>query len=160
MKGIVVYYSKTGNNRKIGEVLKEKLNFASEEIIDKKRREGIFGFIISGYDALFKRLTQIENLKQDIENFDHIIIGTPVWAGNITPAIRTFLVNYKDKIKNYSVFSVSGFGEKNIKILDDFENIVGFKPKVFMFIKDDELKNNQFEDKINKFIENILKWKK
>lgn len=157
MKGIVVYYSKTGNNRKIGEVLKEKLNFASEEIIDKKRREGIFGFIISGYDALFKRLTQIENLKQDIENFDHIIIGTPVWAGNITPAIRTFLVNYKDKIKNYSVFSVSGFGEKNIKILDDFENIVGFKPKVFMFIKDDELKNNQFEDKINKFIENILK---
>lgn len=157
MKGIVVYYSKTGNNRKIGEVLKEKLNFASEEIIDKKRREGIFGFIISGYDALFKRLTQIENLKQDIENFEHIIIGTPVWAGNITPATRTFLVNYKNKIKNYSVFSVSVFGEKNIKILDDFENIVGFKPKVFMFIKDDDLKNNQFEDKINKFIENILK---
>ncbi len=157
MKGIVVYYSKTGNNRKIGDVLKEKLNFASEEIIDKKRREGIFGFIISGYDALFKRLTQIENLKQDIENFEHIIIGTPIWAGNITPAIRAFLVNYKDKIKNYSVFSVSVFGEKNIKILDDFENIVGFKPKVFMFIKDDDLKNNQFEDKINKFIENILK---
>lgn len=157
MKGIIVYYSKTGNNKKLGEILKEKLNFTSEEIIDKKRREGILGFIVSGYDALFKRLTQIENLKQDIENFEHIIIGTPVWAGNITPAIRTFLVENKDKIKNYSVFSVSVYGEKNIKILNDFENIIGFKPKVFMFIKDDDLKNNKFEDKVNKFIENILK---
>lgn len=157
MKGIVVYYSKTGNNKKLGEIIKEKLNFTSEEIIDKKRREGVFGFIISGYDALFKRLTQIEKLKQDIENFEHIIIGTPIWAGNITPAIRTFLVENKDKIKNYSVYSVSGFGEKNIKILDEFEKIIGFKPKVFMFVKDDDLRNNQFEDKINKFIENVLK---
>lgn len=160
MNGIILYYSKTGNNRKLGEILKEKLNFSVEEIIDKKRREGVLGFIVSGYDSLTKRLTQIEKIKSNIESFDHIIIGTPIWAGNITPAIRTFLVENKNKIKSYSIFSVSELGKKNSKILNDIEKIVGFKPKSYVFIKNVELKKNLVEEKINRFVENVLKWKK
>lgn len=160
MNGIILYYSKTGNNKKLGEILKEKLNFSLEEIIDKKRRDGFFGFIISGYDAFTKRLTKIEDLNSKIDNFDHVVIGTPIWAGNITPAIRTLLIQNKDKIKSYSIYSVSAYGEKNSKIINDFVKIIGFEPKSYIFIKDIELKKNLIEDKINKFVEVILKWKK
>ncbi|MDI6860493.1 MAG: hypothetical protein QMD25_00545 [Caldisericia bacterium] len=157
MKGIILYYSRTGNNKKLAKILKEKLSFSLEEIIDRKRRDGIIGFIISGYDALTKKLTKIEKLNSNIENFEHIVIGTPIWAGNITPAIRTFLLENKDKIRSYSVYSVSEFGEKNLKILDDFEKIIGFKAKSYLFLKDSELEKNIFENKVNKFIDNILK---
>ncbi|MCX8094990.1 MAG: flavodoxin domain-containing protein [Caldisericia bacterium] len=157
MRGIIIYYSKTGNNERIANYLKEKLNFQIEKIIDKKKREGVIGFIISGFDALTKKLTQIEKLNNNLENFDHIIIGTPIWAGNITPAIRTFIMEYKDKIKSYSIFSVSGLGEKNSKVLKDLEELIGYRSKNFIFLKESELSKNLYEDKLKRFIEELEK---
>jgi flavodoxin len=157
MKGLIVFYSRTGKNEAVAKILSEKLNFEFEKIIDKKKRLGIFGFIISGYEALTEKLTEIENLKHDLSNFEHIIIGTPVWAGKITPAVRTFLIKYGKDISFYSIFSVSGFGEKNSKILNDFTKIIGKEPKSNLMLKENEINDLEKLEKFISFIDNIKK---
>lgn len=98
MKSVIFYYSKTGKNKKLVEMLNRNGDFEVEEIIDNKNRNGVIGFMRSGFEAITKRLTKIENLKLNPDNFEHIIIGTPVWAGNLTPAIRTFLVRDRKSV--------------------------------------------------------------
>lgn len=157
MKIGIFYYSKTGKNKELANILSKKSNSEMEEIVDKKNRNGILGFLRSGFDAFTKKLTEINNLKLDPSNFDHIIIGTPVWAGNITPAIRTFLIKYKESIKNYSVISVSAFGEKNLKIVNDLEKILNKKPNLTLFLSEKDLKKGDINSKIENFVEGLIK---
>lgn len=155
MKTLVVFYSRTGNNKKIADLIKEKIGGDIEEIIDLKNRKGLIGWIRSGMDASLKRETKIKDIVNDPENYDMIIVGTPVWAGSITPALRTYLNRNKDKIKDYALFSVSGFGEKNRKISDVIKSILKKKPKAVLFISDKELKKKLYSNKLNDFIKNI-----
>ena len=155
MKTLVVFYSRTGNNKKIADLIKEKIGGDIEEIIDLKNRKGLIGWIRSGMDASLKRETKIKDIVSDPENYDMIIVGTPVWAGSITPALRTYLNRNKDKIKDYALFSVSGFGERNRKISDVIKSILRKEAKAVLFISDKELKKKLYSNKLNDFIKNI-----
>ncbi len=90
MKTLVVYYSRTGNTKYVAEKIAENLGAETCEVIDKKSRKGRFTFLTGGYESLRKKLTEIE-VSKNVENYDFIIIGSPVWANGITPAIRTFI---------------------------------------------------------------------
>lgn len=90
MQTLVIYYSRTGNTRFVAEKIAEQLSADICEVIDKKNRQGRLAFVKGGYDSLRKKLTKIEVSKK-IDNYDLIIIGSPVWADGITPAIRTFI---------------------------------------------------------------------
>ncbi len=155
MKCLIVYYSRTGKNRKIAELIKEKIGGDVEEIIDLKNRRGFIGWIRSGKDAFLSRDTNIRPSNNDPANYDLIIIGTPVWAGNLTPAVRKYLKDYHDKIKSYSLFSVSGFGEKNTKIINKVKDILKKEPLSTLFISERELKKELYKDKLNMFIETL-----
>lgn len=155
MKTLVVFYSRTGNNKKIADLIKEKIGGDIEEIIDLKNRKGLIGWIRSGMDASLKRETKIKDMVSDPENYDMIIVGTPVWAGSITPALLTYLNRNKDKIKDYALFSVSGFGEKNRKISAVIKSILKKEPKAVLFISDKELKKKLYSNQLNDFIKNI-----
>ena len=65
MKILVVYYSRTGNTRKVAEEIENTLNCDIEEIIDTKNRSGLLNYITSGFQASRKKLTTLENIKND-----------------------------------------------------------------------------------------------
>jgi len=70
MKAMVVCYSRTGNTRLVAEKIAEGLNVELEEIMDKKDRKGVFGFLRSGYEAIFKKLTDIQSINKNTEEYD------------------------------------------------------------------------------------------
>ena len=103
METLVVYYSRTGNTKFVAEKIAEHIGAKTCEVIDKKSRKGRFAFIKGGYESIRKKLTEIEVPKK-IENYDLVIIGTPVWADGITPAIRTFIVKNDFSNKKIACF--------------------------------------------------------
>jgi len=109
MRPLVVYYSRTGSNKTMAEAIAKAIAGDCSEIVDCRKRNGVLGFLRSGSDACRRKLTHIE-LKVDPAAHDLIIIGTPIWAGRMTPAARTFLTNYKLTGKQLAFFSVSGGG--------------------------------------------------
>ena len=104
MKSLVVYYSRSGNTRFVAEQIAKEIGGDIEEIIDKKRRKGLLGFVLSGYDATRGRITKIEPIKRSPKDYDLVFVGTPMWNKRITPAVRTFLRDNNFSEKRVALF--------------------------------------------------------
>ena len=148
MKSLITYYSKTGNTKKIASEIAKILKADVDEIIDLKKRAGFFGFLIAGKDALFKKTTKI-NFKKNPTNYDLVVIGTPIWAGTITPAVRTYLKN--NKFKKLAFFSTCA--NKNKKGFQQME-LLSKKPLVMLDLPAKEIKNN-YKTKLNEFCKKL-----
>ena len=95
MKTLVIYYTRTGNTKFIAETIAAELGSEIEEVVDLKNRQGKLSFMPAGRDAMRGKETEIAQTKRTPTDYDLIIIGQPIWAGNPTPAIRTY-VNKND----------------------------------------------------------------
>ena len=91
MKTLVIYYTRTGNARFMAENIVAELGADIEEVVDLKNRQGVLAFMPAGRDAMRGKETEIAQTKRTPTDYDLIIIGQPVWAGNPTPAIRTYM---------------------------------------------------------------------
>ncbi|MGM0405427.1 MAG: flavodoxin family protein [Thermoplasmatota archaeon] len=159
MKILISFYSRTGTTRKAAEDIEDALivqdvKVKTEEVIDKKDRDGKTGYVIAGKDAMMKKETEIEEVSYDPENFDMLIVGTPVWAGKMTPAIRTYMEKYKDEIDHAAFFCTHGGGGES-KTFDDMKEIVG-EPREVLSLRDKEVKEREHLDDISNFSERIL----
>lgn len=104
MKSLVVYYSRSGNTRFVAEQISQEIGADIAEIVDKKKRKGLFGFILSGYDATRGRLTKIVEIEKSPLDYDLIVIGTPMWNKRIVPAVRTYLKENSFSGKHVALF--------------------------------------------------------
>jgi len=154
MKTLVVYYSRSGNTKVVAEELSKKIKCDIEEIIDTKNRKGIIGWLISGRDAHSKKLTTIKEIRKDPSKYDIVAIGTPVWAGRMAPAIRTYINENKGKFKNVGFFCTCGSSPGDIKTFGEMEDYMGITPLSKLSITTKELKTNH-EDNIKSFIKGI-----
>lgn len=91
MRSLVVYYTRTGNAKFVAETIAAELGSDIEEIVDLKKRAGTLGWITAGKDATQEKETQIGSVTYVPQDYELIVIGTPIWAWKPTPAIRTYL---------------------------------------------------------------------
>ncbi|MHA2164013.1 MAG: flavodoxin family protein, partial [Candidatus Thorarchaeota archaeon] len=106
MTYLVVYYSRTGNNRTIAEAIANALSADIDEIIDKKKRQGRLNWLRAGGDSRGGKLTENEYEKNPQE-YDTVIIGAPIWAWNPIPPLRTYLKEVDLKGKRVAFFICS-----------------------------------------------------
>ena len=103
----------------------------------------------SGYESIREKLTEIEVSKK-IDEYNFVIIGSPVWAGKIPPAIRTFLVKNDFRRKKIAVFVTVG-GNKPQKALNSMKEIISPQNSIAELgiteaLKDKEEINNKIFD--------------
>ncbi len=97
MKSIVIYYSYTGNTKKIAEKLLDILKQKGEaEIHRLSPTDESNNFFAQAIRAFAGKKATLSNKSFDLSNYDLICLGSPVWAFAPTPAINTFL----DKCQN------------------------------------------------------------
>jgi hypothetical protein len=75
-----------------------------QELADKKGRAGMLGFLRAGRDAIKRKTTELEPLKHQPDGYQLIVLGTPVWASNPAPAVRTFLQSHDLSGKKVALF--------------------------------------------------------
>jgi flavodoxin len=84
----VVFFSRNGSTRGAAALLATRLDAEMIELKPLKKT----GFLRSGYMAAKKKGAELEGDPwQACADKDLLILGTPVWAGNGTPAINSFL---------------------------------------------------------------------
>jgi len=150
MKTLIVYYSRTGTTKKLADDLARELNADKEEIIDLRNRKGIFGYLTAGRDALRRKYTEIAGEKFNPSDYDLVLIGTPIWAGKITPAVRTYMRCHKDKFGNVACFCTMG-GSHPGTTFQEFEKSLEKKPVATLHARTNEVHKNLHKDKIKKF---------
>ena len=92
MKALVVYYSRTGNTRKVAEAIAAVCGGDLEEVVEVgPRRMGIVGWLRAGRDAMKKKTVAIEAPRRRPRDYDVVFVGSPVWSWALAPAVRSYL---------------------------------------------------------------------
>ncbi|MEO0236246.1 MAG: flavodoxin domain-containing protein [candidate division WOR-3 bacterium] len=152
---LIAYFTFTGNNKKVAETLKNMFNATIFEIKDRCKRN----FLRDSFFAIIKKDVKIDPLNVDPRDFDSVIICTPIWASNIPAAVFTFLKQNRDILSHKSLYfvSVSGYGDKNSKITGRITKYLKLNIKKALFLRDDEIKENTYLEKLEDFVKELQK---
>ena len=111
MKTLVVFYSKTGRTRKAAEALAGLLGAELEELRERGvNRSGVIGYLKAGRDALRKNAVELEPAAHDPAAYDRVVLGSPVWAFTLCPAVRAYAAAQAGAIRKAAFFCTHGGG--------------------------------------------------
>lgn len=111
MKSLVVYYSLTGKTRLVAQVIAEALNATLVEIEERRPIPMPFVYLSGGFAAITNRGTKINPTDVDLQQYERIFIGSPIWASRPTPAINSFI--YQTNFEGRSVIPFFTMGGDN-----------------------------------------------
>ena len=115
MKTLFIYYSYTGNGVIVSDYLKNN-NIDIRPITRKKPlpKSFFWGVMTGGFLAGIKAKDIINDFDEDISQYEHIIIGSPVWNARLSSPINTVLskLDLKDKKVTFLLYSGSGEAPK------------------------------------------------
>ena len=86
---LVVCYSRSGTTLELAQSIAERCGADVELIKDKVPRDGVVGYLRSAFEALFHRTPWIQPPRRAVGDYALVIIGTPVWAGNMASPVRS-----------------------------------------------------------------------
>ena len=113
MKTILVYYSMSGNAEWAARRIAQRLGAELLRLTPEKAypSSGIRKFFWGGKSAVMSETPPLRPYTFDGGAYDCVIIGFPVWAGNVTPPIRTFIKENDLRGKRIAAFACqSGAG--------------------------------------------------
>jgi flavodoxin len=129
MKSAIIYYSYSGNTKRVAEVLGEYLRQKGEvdllELVAPKESRSFFGQVRR---AFAKAKTALGPVNFDLSGYNLICMGTPVWAFAPAPAINTYLEKCAGvEGKEVILFATYGSGLGRERCLDYMQGILSKK---------------------------------
>ena len=127
----------SGNTQQTAEAIAKEIgaDIIRIEPVKEYPSAGARKFIWGGMKAMMGEKPPLQPYDFSGE-YDRIIIGTPVWASSITPPLRTFITENKEKLKNkrFAVFTCysGGGAEKAIQKLKKLLEIESFEAELIL----------------------------
>ena len=105
MKVAIVYYSLTGNVQWVVDAMGSALSADKVRLVPKKEYpdKGFKKFFWGGKSAVMKETPTLEPYTFDPDQYNIVVLATPVWAGTFAPPLRTFLQQYGASIATKAV---------------------------------------------------------
>jgi flavodoxin len=112
MNALVIYYSLAGDTKLIAENISKEITSDILEIKLKKQypKSGFKKFFFGGKDVLFNKKPELVEFNVNLDKYDCLFIGTPIWAGTYTPPYNTFIQHYNIENKKIALFACHGGG--------------------------------------------------
>ena len=109
MKRIIVYYSYTGNTKRIANYIKEKLSCDILELTPRVPFSTDYDEVVAEYqnNSIDNKEVPINDININLDEYDEIIIGTPVWWYTMCPVITTFLKQYNLSNKKVYMYATN-----------------------------------------------------
>lgn len=113
MKKLIIFYSFSNKTKEIAEYIKNKTDADILEIkpIKEFGKSKIKLLFLGGMQVVTRKCPTLTSCKINLEEYDCLIMGSPVWAGRFTPPLRTFMKENKIKNKTIGLF-ISHNGKK------------------------------------------------
>ena len=110
MKILIAFYSLSGNTKKLAQAVGEAAGGEVFEIQTKVKfpKIGFLKYLNAGWQACRKELPAIVGFGKNIDDYDLIFLGTPVWGDNFVPAVRSFLKQNAPRNKKVALFCAHG----------------------------------------------------
>ena len=151
MKTLVVYYSRTGTTRKVAGTLAERLGADLEELMDTKSRKGVIGWLRAARDGTKKALVPIGPVTYDPGQYDVVLVGTPIWGGQICAAVRTYLTENGARVGKVGFFMTHGFPHP-APVFPEMQQLCGRAPVATVALRAKQVSSDQHLGELGAFI--------
>ncbi|MGQ0577957.1 MAG: flavodoxin family protein [Betaproteobacteria bacterium] len=148
---IVVVFSLSGNTRRVGAEIAQRIGCPIVEIAEARSRRGALGYLCSGFEALSGRLPQIQPVDQNLGSFSVIVIGTPVWVGHVSSPVRSFVSRHRSEIGALAAFCTMG-GRDPGNTFADIASVAGKALVTTLAASEHELGSPQHAARLGEFI--------
>ncbi len=110
MKKAIVYYSYSNHTKRIVDMIKEKIDADVFEIKPKEPYSTDYDEVVDlGQEEVNRNyLREIEDININLNNYDTVILATPVWWYTFAPVVHTFLEKYDLKNKRVMPIITNG----------------------------------------------------
>jgi len=152
MKTLIVFYSRTGNIKRIANEIARKLKADVDEIKSVSNYNGFFGYLRAGYQSSAKKNPMIHTEKYP-GKYQLIVIGSPTWSWGFSSPVRSYIAKNKLSLKKAAFFFTSGGPSIKNAIKEIKELNLGNK---ILHIRDMEIKQNSYKNKLNKFCKDLI----
>ncbi len=154
-KVIVVYFSRTGKTKAIAREISNKLGCAIEEIKTPVSYSGFLGYQMAAIQATFGMTPEIKSLQSNLNDFDLVILGGPVWAGGICGPLRSFIQNYKKDFKNVAFIATQRGNSGRLRIFDKLKVSTGRPPLAALSVTERDFKSGLYRNNISAFLNKL-----
>ena len=151
---LVVYFSRTGHTRKIALELAASLDADVERIEEPRSRSGFFGYWRSGREGYRKLTTIIEPLQKQPSDYDLVLLGTPIWAGNVSSPVRTYIVGNAGSFRRVAFFCTHG-GTSASKVMAELGELCGTAPVATLAVTEREIQAGSYGGNLKEFVEQV-----
>jgi hypothetical protein len=103
MRTLVVFYSLTGNTRKLAEQAAQALEADLTEVRAPRYGQGLLGLIRASLDALRGKEPEIEVQGPSPEGYEYVLVMAPVWAKQAAAPIRIWLAGQRGRLRRAGV---------------------------------------------------------
>ena len=157
MKKLVVYYSLSGNTKEAAIKIAKAIDADLLELETVKNMPKGFAaqIIVGGGQVMMKYIPELKPFDKNVEEYNEIILGSPIWNSKGVPAVNAFLKDESAAAKVTSLFFLSGGGEVQkglnaiTKLLPNLKNTVSLLDKKHEDSKDNDSKIEQFIQSIS-----------
>lgn len=118
----VVYFSRSGNSERIAKKIAKELSTEVIKISDDMNWNGLLGYIKAGYYSVKNKEVDIK-INGKIDFSDEIILVSPIWAGGLASATKSFLKKFSPN-KIHLVVTSKGSSIKEYAGVNSVTNII------------------------------------
>jgi hypothetical protein len=86
----------------------------------------------------------------DPSDYDIVVLGTPVWAGNMSSPLRSYVAAHKAQMKRVAFFCTQG-GSGAEKVFRDLAQLCGQSPLATLAVNDRELNGRTYAQHLERF---------
>jgi flavodoxin len=155
-KILIIYHSLTGNTKACCEAMQQALGADTIEVKDLVDRSGRWGFFKTAIGSLLGMHTEIEPQNPDLSSYPNIILGSPIWTGKLSMAIRTLIDKNRFDGKKVIIFTTTNafeeekYKEKSKNLVREVGgDIVGY----YQVLAQEEVNE---EEKVDRTVEQIV----
>lgn len=153
-KALVVYFSRSGYTQRIAEEIAARCGAEIERIQDARGRSGLLGYLRSAREALRKRAAEIAPGSARPSDYELVMIGTPVWAGNVSSPVRAYIAAHKSELRRVAFFCTQG-GSGGAGVLADMAALSGQPAAANLVLNDRDIDKGLQAMKLRQFLETL-----
>jgi Flavodoxin len=151
---LVIYFSRTGNTRRVAEQLALELGGQACAITEATSRQGFIGYSRCLWDSLLRRDAAINPLACKPAQAELVVIGTPIWAWHLASPVRSFVRRHRVDIKRCAFFCTMG-GSGSEAAFDELCTLTSQLPLATLALTDLEVTTGTGQAKVNAFVASL-----
>jgi flavodoxin len=139
MPSLVVYYSLSGITRRVAERAARQLDADIAEVRSARYESGGLRLLRAAIDSWRGRVPTIEVSGPPPDEYDFVLLMSPVWAGHAATPMRAYLAQKRGKLKRAAFLLTCG-GSCPPRAFEEMTALAGLQPERTFTLLDREIK--------------------